>query len=68
MCLLGEGEEREECWFQSVAAEFNISQTCYLTPPINNSPGSVNPRFGLRWFTPVDEVFSISISTFLCVA
>ncbi|XP_016698913.1 uncharacterized isomerase BH0283 isoform X2 [Gossypium hirsutum] len=39
---------------QAVAAEFNISQTCYLTRIPNST--SPNTRFRLRWFTPVTEV------------
>lgn len=46
--------EKDEKWLQSVATEFNISETCYLTPIVNH--GSANPRFHLRWFTPVAEV------------
>ncbi|EOX94814.1 Phenazine biosynthesis PhzC/PhzF protein, putative isoform 1 [Theobroma cacao] len=52
VCLLE--EERDEKWLQAVAAEFNVSQTCYLTRITN--PASPNPRFRLRWFTPVAEV------------
>ncbi|XVF32612.1 hypothetical protein REPUB_Repub17cG0097300 [Reevesia pubescens] len=52
VCLLE--EERDEKWLQAVAAEFNISETCYLTR-ITDSV-SPNPRFRLRWFTPVAEV------------
>ncbi|GAV82729.1 PhzC-PhzF domain-containing protein/R3H-assoc domain-containing protein [Cephalotus follicularis] len=51
VCLLE--EEKDEKWLQAVAAEFNISETCYLTR-INID--SSNPRFKLRWFTPVSEV------------
>ncbi|XVE77760.1 hypothetical protein DITRI_Ditri13aG0088600 [Diplodiscus trichospermus] len=52
VCLLE--EERDKKWLQAVAAEFNISETCYLTRITDsNSP---NPRFRLRWFTPVAEV------------
>ncbi|KAJ4727503.1 Phenazine biosynthesis PhzF protein [Melia azedarach] len=50
VCLLE--EEKDEKWLQLVASEFNVSQTCYLTL-IDDSP---NPRFRLRWFTPVAEV------------
>nr|KJB23122.1 hypothetical protein B456_004G082200 [Gossypium raimondii] len=39
---------------QAVAAEFNISETCYLTRITNST--SPNTRFRLRWFTPVAEV------------
>ncbi|XP_071735712.1 uncharacterized protein [Rutidosis leptorrhynchoides] len=46
--------QKDEKWLQSVASEFNISETCYLTPIVNH--GSANPRFHLRWFTPVAEV------------
>ncbi|KAK6260116.1 hypothetical protein SCA6_014590 [Theobroma cacao] len=52
VCLLE--EERDEKWLQAVAAEFNVSQTCYLTRITNLA--SPNPRFRLRWFTPVAEV------------
>ncbi|XP_021760161.1 uncharacterized protein LOC110724988 [Chenopodium quinoa] len=52
VCLLE--EERESEWLQSIAAEFNISETSYLIPlPVSDSP---HPRFYLRWFTPVTEV------------
>lgn len=53
VCLLE--EERKEEWLQAVATEFNISQTSFITPitPISESS---NPRFRLRWFTPVAEV------------
>ncbi|KAK9001897.1 hypothetical protein V6N11_024592 [Hibiscus sabdariffa] len=52
VCLLE--EERDEKWLQAVASEFNISQTCYLTRITDSD--SPNPRFRLRWFTPVTEV------------
>ncbi|KAK4273136.1 hypothetical protein QN277_021592 [Acacia crassicarpa] len=60
VCLLE--EERDDKWLQVVAAEFNLSETCYLTPiaesegPANLINASSNPRFRLRWFTPVCEV------------
>ncbi|XP_058200300.1 uncharacterized protein LOC131315199 [Rhododendron vialii] len=56
VCLLE--DERDDQWLQSVAAEFNISQTGYLirtTEPDSETRDSV-PRFHLRWFTPVAEV------------
>ncbi|XP_015575645.1 uncharacterized isomerase BH0283-like [Ricinus communis] len=55
VCLLE--DERDDKWLQSVAAEFNISETCYLTR-ISHHSDTVpsNPRFRLRWFTPVAEV------------
>ena len=52
VCLLE--EDRDEEWLQAVASEFNISQTCYLTRL--TAADSPNPRFRLRWFTPVAEV------------
>ncbi|GLU07525.1 hypothetical protein SLE2022_244800 [Rubroshorea leprosula] len=52
VCLLE--EERDEEWLQSVATEFNVSETGYLTRIAN--PDSATPRFRLRWFTPVTEV------------
>ncbi|OMP05009.1 Phenazine biosynthesis PhzF protein [Corchorus olitorius] len=52
VCLLE--EERDEKWLQAVAAEFNISETCYLTRITDSA--SPYPRFRLRWFTPVAEV------------
>ncbi|XVF21804.1 hypothetical protein REPUB_Repub12eG0121600 [Reevesia pubescens] len=52
VCLLE--EERDEKWLQAEAAEFNISVTCYLTRITDSA--SPNPRFRLRWFTPVAEV------------
>ncbi|GLT54516.1 hypothetical protein SLA2020_277080 [Shorea laevis] len=55
VCLLE--EERDEQWLQAVAAEFNISDTCYLTRLTESGPlDSSIPRFRLRWFTPVTEV------------
>lgn len=60
VCLLE--EERDNKWLQAVAAEFNISVTCYLTRiceshhNLNSLHGTSNPRFHLRWFTPVAEI------------
>ncbi|KAK3193846.1 hypothetical protein Dsin_025156 [Dipteronia sinensis] len=51
VCLLE--DDRDDEWLQAVAREFNISQTCYVTR-ITHSDS--NPRFRLRWFTPVAEV------------
>ncbi|XP_024975480.1 uncharacterized protein LOC112513444 isoform X1 [Cynara cardunculus var. scolymus] len=53
VCWLGD-IERDDKWLQLVATEFNISETCYLTPVVDH--GLENPRFHLRWFTPVAEV------------
>ncbi|PON63908.1 Phenazine biosynthesis protein, partial [Trema orientale] len=55
-------KDRDEQWLQSVAAEFNLSVTCYLTriteseEPHDSPNHSSIPRFRLRWFTPVAEV------------
>lgn len=51
-------EKKEEEWLQSVATEFNLSQTCYLTPivDVDSELKNENPTFQLRWFTPVAEV------------
>ncbi|XP_023636548.1 uncharacterized protein LOC17881515 isoform X2 [Capsella rubella] len=51
VCFLD--DERDDTWLQSLAAEFNISETSFLTP-INS--GFEQPRFTLRWFTPLAEV------------
>lgn len=63
VCWL-EGVDKDDKWLQSVAAEFNISETCYLTPVADHE--SENPRFGLRWFTPVAEV-NCYFTVFICV-
>lgn len=53
-------EKRDKKWLQGVAAEFNLSVTCYLTR-ITESHGTTSyPRFDLRWFTPVSEVNQIN--------
>lgn len=55
VCFIDEDNERDDAWLQSLAAEFNISETCFLTP-ITVSDDRYFPRFRLRWFTPVTEV------------
>lgn len=58
VCLLE--EERDESWMQAVAAEFNISETAFLSridsPNLDSENGHLSPKFHLRWFTPVAEV------------
>lgn len=61
VCLLE--DDRDDQWLQSVAAEFNLSETCYLTRLADSEArdsahghGPSVPRFRLRWFTPVTEV------------
>uniref|UniRef100_J3KYL4 Uncharacterized protein n=1 Tax=Oryza brachyantha TaxID=4533 RepID=J3KYL4_ORYBR len=63
VCLLDlereEEEDADEGWMQSVAAEFNLSETAFLVrerPPSSAAAGDAGPRFRLRWFTPVAEV------------
>ncbi|CAA7056121.1 unnamed protein product [Microthlaspi erraticum] len=53
VCFLDEDNQRDDAWLQSLAAEFNISETCFLTPITD---GRDFPRFRLRWFTPAAEV------------
>ncbi|KAJ0979625.1 hypothetical protein J5N97_015099 [Dioscorea zingiberensis] len=52
VCFLEDGQQVDDEWMQSVAKEFNISQTAFLTRAVSGD----NPRFHLRWFTPVEEV------------
>ncbi|GAB2299237.1 hypothetical protein Dimus_033308 [Dionaea muscipula] len=56
VCLLEEDKPDE--WLHAVAREFNISATCYLARLTDSDHHlrSPNPRFKLRWFTPVAEV------------
>ncbi|KDP21483.1 hypothetical protein JCGZ_21954 [Jatropha curcas] len=54
VCLLE--DEKNEKWLQAVATEFNLSETCYLTRITDGETVSSNPRFHLRWFTPVAEI------------
>ncbi|KAL9239225.1 hypothetical protein vseg_013565 [Gypsophila vaccaria] len=58
VCLLEEEEDRDEQWLQSLASEFNLSETCYLSRLSGSYSDSdfSFPRFRLRWFTPVAEV------------
>ncbi|KFK36633.1 hypothetical protein AALP_AA4G150100 [Arabis alpina] len=51
VCVLKEEHERDDAWLQSLAAEFNISETCFITPVTG-----FDARFSLRWFTPALEV------------
>jgi len=63
VCLLE--EERDEHWLQAVAAEFNITVTCYLTRLTGSGPlDSSIPKFRLRWFTPVTEVSSFTSTSY----
>ncbi|KAL1225092.1 hypothetical protein V5N11_033508 [Cardamine amara subsp. amara] len=51
VCFLNDDSERDDTWLQSLAAEFNISETCFLIPI-----SGFEARFSLRWFTPLAEV------------
>uniref|UniRef100_A0A1J3IQ03 Uncharacterized protein n=1 Tax=Noccaea caerulescens TaxID=107243 RepID=A0A1J3IQ03_NOCCA len=53
VCFLDDDNQRDDAWLQSLAAEFNISETCFLTPITDDRDF---PRFRLRWFTPAAEV------------
>nr|XP_043610634.1 uncharacterized isomerase BH0283 isoform X2 [Erigeron canadensis] len=57
VCWLGD-IKKDDKWLQSVASEFNIAITCYLSPIVDDSHGNSDhpPRFHLRWFTPTVEV------------
>ncbi|GLJ09430.1 hypothetical protein SUGI_0109650 [Cryptomeria japonica] len=59
VCLLEEDKDTE--WMQTVAAEFNLSETAFLrrrenTHQNGNALDNDAEEFELRWFTPVTEV------------
>ena len=54
VCLL-EDDDADDRWLQSIAAEFNVSQTAFLSR-CDASSNSSTPRFRLRWFSPAVEV------------
>ncbi|KAL6850493.1 hypothetical protein ACP4OV_021120 [Aristida adscensionis] len=54
VCLLEDAAD--ERWMQSVAAEFNLSDTAFLLRDPSPSAATATPRFQLRWFTPAAEV------------
>jgi PhzF family phenazine biosynthesis protein len=64
VCLLEEenaaGAAADERWMQSVAAEFNLSETAFLVRD-SSRPAGAAPRFHLRWFTPLTEVALLSL-------
>ena len=53
VCLLD--EDISDSTKQAIAAEMNISETCYITKPEGVS-FLTGQQFGLRWFTPTKEV------------
>jgi predicted PhzF superfamily epimerase YddE/YHI9 len=50
---------------QSVAVEFNLSQTAFLSRDSSCPADAATPRFHLRWFTSVTEVLTSAGSTSL---
>ncbi|XP_074573862.1 uncharacterized protein LOC141830313 [Curcuma longa] len=63
VCLLDTPEDvaAGDEWMQSVAGEFNISETAFLSRAVDvesdsQTNGACGHRFHLRWFTPVAEV------------
>ncbi|XP_052428794.1 phenazine biosynthesis-like domain-containing protein [Carassius gibelio] len=53
ICLM-ENELRDDL-YQSIAAEMNLSETAFITKG-NSVDFSSGARFGLRWFTPTNEI------------
>ena len=53
VCLLEEDLSDEKK--QQIATEMNISETCYITKDQGKS-FTESDTFGLRWFTPTNEV------------
>jgi PhzF family phenazine biosynthesis protein len=51
VCLLDGESWPEDTWMQQVASELNLSETAFALPD-----GAAGADFGLRWFTPVNEV------------
>jgi PhzF family phenazine biosynthesis protein len=51
VCLLDGQGWPDDTWMQQVASELNLSETAFALPD-----GSAGADFGLRWFTPVNEV------------
>ncbi|KAF3436318.1 hypothetical protein FNV43_RR23410 [Rhamnella rubrinervis] len=49
-------EDMDDQWLQTVAMEFNIPITCYLTPFNSDPPHHFINKFRLRWFSPIVEV------------
>ncbi|CAL5427759.1 unnamed protein product [Camellia sinensis] len=65
VCLLEEERDDYE-WFRTVAGEFNLPMTCFLTritdfesETHDSSHSSTNARFRLRWFIPATEIVRI---------
>ena len=43
-------------WMQTIAAEFNLSETAFCWPIISTSTSTPGSTFGIRYFTPTTEV------------
>ncbi|KAM9476802.1 phenazine biosynthesis-like domain-containing protein [Clarias gariepinus] len=54
ICLL-ENELKEEL-YQKIAAEMNLSETAFITCLKSTEDFCSGARFGLRWFTPTNEI------------
>ncbi|VAH75942.1 unnamed protein product [Triticum turgidum subsp. durum] len=53
-------------WMQSVAVEFNLSQTAFFSRDSSCAADAATPRFHLRWFTPVVSVHkSVTTNDFI---
>lgn len=52
VCVLPEA--RPEAWMRDVAREMNLSETAFLAPRRDETPGGRS--YDLRWFTPTVEV------------
>ncbi|KAE8540096.1 hypothetical protein D1P53_004034 [Cryptococcus gattii VGV] len=48
-------QSTDEQFMALVARDFNFAETAYLVPLDNNGVGNVG-KYGLRWFTPAEEV------------
>ena len=55
VCLLDNHDEVNDDTKQKIAAEMNISETCFVVP-VDQEDFSHASLFSLRWFTPTDEV------------
>ncbi|XP_060097114.1 phenazine biosynthesis-like domain-containing protein isoform X2 [Heteronotia binoei] len=54
VCLLE--DELEECWHQKIAMEMKLSETAFIRKLHPTDNFTKSSRFGLRWFTPTNEV------------
>jgi len=52
------GREIDESVMQAIASEMNLSETAFVSSA--NDDYKKQERFGLRWFTPTNEVRTIT--------